>query len=233
MYSLDDMGETIRYEWENDEYNQEVWELMTHIDEGLEKSLCGLRKAAEAGSTLAAICLSDILFDGCHGASRNIPEAISWARRAAQNGSIEGSFLLAEYLEKTGDFDAAQEEYAQLAERGYSPAMYRLALNYWAGKGIDRDAAKSVEYFSQAINPMFDPKLSHALDFSHAVNRGLKVSIHDRSLACNLDRDLAYAFNHHTIDELAPDFVIDLILDSRSRLIEAAPPRVATQILSP
>jgi predicted NACHT family NTPase len=36
-------------------------------------------------------------------------------------------------------------------------------------------------YFSQAINPMFDPKLSHPLDFSHAVNRGLKVSIHDRS----------------------------------------------------
>ncbi|MEA5471013.1 NACHT domain-containing protein [Spirulina sp. 06S082] len=69
-------------------------------------------------------------------------------------------------------------------------------------------------YFSQAINPMFDPKLSHPLDFSHAVNRGLKISIHDRSLACNLDRDLDYAFNHQTINELAPDFIIDLILDS-------------------
>lgn len=69
-------------------------------------------------------------------------------------------------------------------------------------------------YFSQAINPMFDPKLSHPLDFSHAVNRGLKISIHDRSLACNLDRDLDYAFNHQTINELAPDFIVDLILDS-------------------
>ncbi|WP_204102696.1 MULTISPECIES: NACHT domain-containing protein [Spirulina sp. CCY15215] len=69
-------------------------------------------------------------------------------------------------------------------------------------------------YFSQAINPMFDAKLSHPLDFSHAVNRGLKASIHDRSLACNLDRDLDYAFNHQTINELAPDFIIDLILDS-------------------
>ncbi|MCK0098277.1 sel1 repeat family protein [Qipengyuania sp. S6317L1] len=146
------MGETMKYEWENDEYNQEVWELMTHIDEGLEKSLCGLREASEAGSTLAAICLSDILFDGRHGASRNIPEAISWARHAAQNGSIEGGFLLAEYLEKTGDFNAAQEEYAKLAKRGYSPAMYRLALDYWAEKGVERDVAKSIEYFSKAIN---------------------------------------------------------------------------------
>lgn len=75
-------------------------------------------------------------------------------------------------------------------------------------------AAVRAFYFSQAINPMFDPKLSHPLDFSHAVNRGLKVSIHDRSLACNLDRDLDYAFNHQTIVELAPDFIIDLILDS-------------------
>ncbi|TVQ57390.1 MAG: NACHT domain-containing protein [Spirulina sp. DLM2.Bin59] len=74
-------------------------------------------------------------------------------------------------------------------------------------------AAVRAFYFSQAIDRIFDPRISRPLDFSHAVNRALKSSLHDWSLACHLDRELDYAFSHNVIDELDPEFVLDLILN--------------------
>lgn len=68
-------------------------------------------------------------------------------------------------------------------------------------------------YFSQAIDHLFDPRISNPIDFSHAVNRALRSSLHDWSLACMLDRDLDYAFNHNVIEELHIEFVVDLILN--------------------
>lgn len=68
-------------------------------------------------------------------------------------------------------------------------------------------------YFSQAIDHLFDPRISNPIDFSHAVNRALRSSLHDWSLACMLDRDLDYAFNHNVIEELNIEFVVDLILN--------------------
>ncbi|MGB0564303.1 MAG: NACHT domain-containing protein, partial [Spirulinaceae cyanobacterium] len=68
-------------------------------------------------------------------------------------------------------------------------------------------------YFSQAIDHLFDPRISNPIDFSHAVNRALRSSLHDWSLACMLDRDLDYAFNHNVIEELHIEFIVDLILN--------------------
>jgi predicted NACHT family NTPase len=74
-------------------------------------------------------------------------------------------------------------------------------------------AAVRAFYFSQAIDHIFDPRISRPLDFSHAVNRALKSSLHDWSLACHLDTELDYAFNHNVLEELDSEFVIDLILN--------------------
>ncbi|MDB9314607.1 NACHT domain-containing protein [Spirulina sp. CS-785/01] len=74
-------------------------------------------------------------------------------------------------------------------------------------------AAVRAFYFGQAVDRIFEPKLARPLDFSHAVDRTLKSALHDRSLACALDGDLDFAFKNNAIRHLAPDFVIDLILE--------------------
>lgn len=148
---FDHIGEAMKHEWENDAYNQDVWELMIRVPEDLEGCLRGLEETAQAGSTLAAICLADILFIGQHGASRDVAEAIRWARYAAQQGSIEGGFQLAEYLEEVQDLKEAEKEYIKVAMRGYSPAMYRLARKYWSGRFSPKRKDESTWYFQEAI----------------------------------------------------------------------------------
>ena len=151
MAKIDDVGEPMRFEWDNDPFNQEVWELLHQVHEDLDGSLLGLREMADKGSTLAAICLGDMLFYGYHDTVRDELEAIAWARHAARRGSIEGGFQLAEYLEKTGSLQAAESEYIKLAERGYVPAMYRLARKYWSDATSEESEGKSIAYFKQAI----------------------------------------------------------------------------------
>ncbi|MGB3473133.1 MAG: hypothetical protein WBA51_20150 [Erythrobacter sp.] len=151
MAKFDEVSETMRLEWDSDPYNQEVWEFMKQIGEDLNRSLRGLAEKAEAGTVLAAICLGEILFCGLHGASPDKSEAIRWTRYAAQGGSIAGSFQLAEYLEKTQNFSEAESEYIILADRGYSPAMYRLARIYWSDSSNEENKIQSVRYFKKAI----------------------------------------------------------------------------------
>jgi predicted NACHT family NTPase len=74
-------------------------------------------------------------------------------------------------------------------------------------------AAVRAFYFSQAIDHLFDPRISRPIDFSHAVNRALRSSLHDWSLACMLDRALDRAFNNNVIEQLSIEFIVDLILN--------------------
>jgi len=68
-------------------------------------------------------------------------------------------------------------------------------------------------YFSQGVARTFEPRLARPLDFSHAVYRALKSDLQDRALARRLDADLEYAFVSQPLDNLAPDLLIDTILD--------------------
>ncbi len=68
-------------------------------------------------------------------------------------------------------------------------------------------------YFSQAVARTFEPRLARPLDFSHAVYRALKSDLHDRSLACQLDPDLDRALDSGPLANLAPDLLLDVILD--------------------
>lgn len=177
MARLDEIGETMKYEWEVDLYNQEVWELMTRIDENPEGSLRCLKQYAEKGSALAAICLGDILFFGLHGVSQDKSDAIYWARLAAQKGSIEGGFQLAEYLEEAKDFRESEKEYTKLANRGYAPAMYRLARKYWSGREFPKDKEMSHMYFLRAIKSGHLPAKADLAKLKRSGEFGLRERI--------------------------------------------------------
>jgi len=64
---------------------------------------------------------------------------------------MAGSFQLAEYLEENQVFSEAESEYVSLAERGYPPAMYRLARKYWSDSNYEANKSQSVKYFKMAI----------------------------------------------------------------------------------
>lgn len=68
-------------------------------------------------------------------------------------------------------------------------------------------------YLSLGIDRDLEPKLANPLDFSHAVDRAVKSPLHNRSLACWLDANLAIAFRHDPLRHLDPDLALDLILD--------------------
>ncbi|MBE9115501.1 NACHT domain-containing NTPase [Lusitaniella coriacea LEGE 07157] len=76
-----------------------------------------------------------------------------------------------------------------------------------------KQAAVRAFYFSLAVDRILEPKLARSLDFSHAVDRALKSSLHDRSLACHLDENLNRVFKYNSIRKLDYEFLLDLILD--------------------
>ncbi|MCW6035518.1 NACHT domain-containing protein [Spirulina subsalsa FACHB-351] len=76
-----------------------------------------------------------------------------------------------------------------------------------------KPAAVRAFYFSQALARIFEPKLARPLDFSHAVDRVLRSSLHDRTLACELDEKLDQAFRRYPLRNLDYDLLIDLVLD--------------------
>ncbi|MBD2580531.1 NACHT domain-containing protein [Oscillatoria sp. FACHB-1406] len=76
-----------------------------------------------------------------------------------------------------------------------------------------KPAAVRAFYLSLGIDRDLEPKLANPLDFSHAVDRSVKSPLHNRSLACWLDANVAIAFRHDPLRQLDPDLALDLILD--------------------
>ncbi|KWV91775.1 tetratricopeptide repeat protein [Erythrobacter sp. YT30] len=150
MEELDSIGEALRYEWDSAEDRLEIWHVLSDLPNDPSNSLKVLRGKADHGSTLAMICLADILIHGDHGMEQNVPDAIALLRKAADRGSVEGRFRLAQQLELDDDVAQAEKEYIHLADLGYSPAMYRLARIQWPGVGKISNRESAYSYLQLA-----------------------------------------------------------------------------------
>ena len=107
-----------------------------------------LRQAAEGGNRKAQRALAIIYRDGL-GVTRDLEEALKWARLAADAGDPEGQVILGLLHDSAQNLDpddwlednaaVAVHWYRQAAEQGDADGQYRLGIMYWVGKGVEND----------------------------------------------------------------------------------------------
>ncbi|QDO99154.1 sel1 repeat family protein [Ferrovibrio terrae] len=91
---------------------------------------------------------------GWQGTRKDLPAAIRWFRRAAENGHASGAFKYAAYLEAgegiKADIPAARHWYGIGAEGGNSDAQFQLARMLEAGEGGAADPAAARRWLDRA-----------------------------------------------------------------------------------
>lgn len=91
---------------------------------------------------------------GWQGTRKDLPAAIRWFRRAAENGHASGAFKYAAYLEAgegiNADIPAARHWYGIGAEGGNSDAQFQLARMLEAGEGGAADPAAARRWLDRA-----------------------------------------------------------------------------------
>ena len=96
----------------------------------------GLRAAAANGDAAAAYEVASRLADG-NGVPQNLPEAVAWFERAANQGLAPAQFRLGGLHEKgigvQKNLDTARRLYVAAAEAGHAKAMHNLAVLYAEG----------------------------------------------------------------------------------------------------
>ena len=91
---------------------------------------------------------------GWQGTRKDLPAAVGWFRRAAENGHASGAFKYAAYLEAgegiEADLSAARHWYGVGAEGGNADAQFQLARMLEAGEGGAADPAAARRWLERA-----------------------------------------------------------------------------------
>jgi TPR repeat protein len=109
---------------------------------------------AEAGYAPSQFRWALWLEQGWQGTPKNLPAALSWFRRAAENGHASAAYKYATYLEAgeglKADPAAARQWYGLGAERGNADAQFQLARMLDAGEGGAPDKAAARRWLERA-----------------------------------------------------------------------------------
>jgi TPR repeat protein len=118
--------------------------------EGLE----WLRKAAEAGHSLAQVSLGLAYRTGYYGIKEDMNEAVKWLRRASDARDAHGQSELGFMYERgdgvTKDAAEAVRLYALAADQGLPIAQFDLAYMYENGSGVSADTERAVKLYEKA-----------------------------------------------------------------------------------
>ena len=90
--------------------------------------------------------------------------AMTWFRKAAEQGYAPAQFRLGQLLDNSGQNPDAVEWYRRAASQDYPDAQYGLAVMYANGKGIEQDKRQAFEWFARAA------KLGHRAAIRVLVN---------------------------------------------------------------
>ena len=144
------LGENISREWSEDIQAPELWDALQRVKSEAPAGLRSLERIAYEGSSLAQMYLGHMHIGGRHHLPEDVERGEYWLRRSAEGGSIEGAYLLAGYLLRSGRHDEAISRYKRLADLEYSPAMFVLGWQYHQGEAIEKNMDRAIFYFKQA-----------------------------------------------------------------------------------
>jgi len=138
------IGENIQREWDEDPAPDKLWDALRVMDKDPEAAIPLLIDLAANGSSLSMVYLGSAYLSGTLPVDKESGE--TWLKKSADLGSIEGGYQLARFYEIEKRTEEAREWFASVAERGYSPALYRLGcLHYYAG-----DIPEALHYLHKA-----------------------------------------------------------------------------------
>lgn len=108
----------------------------------------GRLKLAESGNAEAQFSV------GCSLARHDDKKALSWFKKAAEQGYIPAEYRLGKmYLDGNGviqDFKQGYDWLLKAAEQGYAEAQFELGGMYNVGKGVPKDSAKAAIWFQKS-----------------------------------------------------------------------------------
>jgi TPR repeat protein len=85
---------------------------------------------AERGSVWSMANVGQ-LFEHGEGTARDLAQAEKWYLRAYRAGSDYGLIWLGHFYQESKQYEKAQDVFRTGVERGFVPAMFRLAASYW------------------------------------------------------------------------------------------------------
>lgn len=98
-------------------------------------ALPGLEELAQEGSAASTLYLADF-YMGNH---KDENKARFWYTKAHEQGVPQASYMLGRLRYKSHDYEGALEAFSKGAEKGYAPAIYRLAKMYQHGDGTAKN----------------------------------------------------------------------------------------------
>jgi len=150
MVRVRKLGESIQQEWDADPCRQELWNALQLFDNAPHAAIAALTGLAAQGSGLAMMYLGEAYLKGRGGIESDRMLGEQWLVRSAEHGSIEGRYGLAIHYEGSGRPESARNELTKLADRGYSPAMFRLGYGFYKGKWGGKDIAQAQHFLGMA-----------------------------------------------------------------------------------
>lgn len=90
------------------------------------------------------------MFGNGRGASKDLAQAGQWFERAANAGSVQGTYGVFAVRCHQGRYTEAKDWAERAANQGFTPAIYRLGRLYEAGKGVNADRKRGRGYIEQA-----------------------------------------------------------------------------------
>ena len=129
------------------------YELYVTAKMGNTAALRQLKTLAGAGDTNAQFSLG-AMYENGEGVPKDVAQAVSWYRRAAEQGVASAQNNLgAMYYRGDGvPKDAAQAVswFRKAAEQGNAHAQFSLGAAYESGEGVPKDAAEAVSWYRKA-----------------------------------------------------------------------------------
>ena len=122
------------------------------------------KQAADGGSELGKLILSNLLFEG-QGCQSDPKMALRLLEELALSGDAEAMFTLGAYMSSIGELDEAFTWYERSSVANYPEGMYELARCYLQGEGCHRNGElalrlmqRASHYGSQRAKKALSPK---------------------------------------------------------------------------
>jgi uncharacterized protein len=107
------------------------------------------RKLAEHGDADAQFLIGTSYHEG-EGVPRDYVEALTWYRKAADQGHVGALFVLATMQGVPRDYVEALNWFRKSAEQGHASTQSLLGMMYKVGEGVPRDYVEAYMWFSLA-----------------------------------------------------------------------------------
>ena len=139
---------------------QELADVPEDNQEARQRFVEALRKyndLLEGGDAQTQFSLGSMFFTGSDGVPENQALAVTWWRRAAEQGHADAQFNLGVVYSNGNGVPQDDAEsvtwYRLAAEQGHADAQNQLGMRYAEGTGVPQDDTEAVAWYRKAAEP--------------------------------------------------------------------------------